>query len=38
LAKDRFRVAGRRLTLHDLGLPMFVVGTERDQVAMAIRV
>jgi polyhydroxyalkanoate synthase len=33
LAEGRFRVAGRRLTLHDLDLPMFVVGTERDQVA-----
>ena len=27
LAEGRFRVAGQRLTLHDLDLPMFVVGT-----------
>ncbi len=33
LAEGRFHVAGRRLTLNDLDLPMFVVGTERDQVA-----
>lgn len=33
LAEGRFRVAGRRLTLNDLDLPMFIVGTERDQVA-----
>lgn len=33
LAEGRFRIAGRRLTLHDLDLPIFVVGTERDQVA-----
>jgi polyhydroxyalkanoate synthase len=33
LAEGRFRVAGRRVTLGDLELPMFVVGTERDQVA-----
>ena len=33
LAEGRFRVAGRRLTLNDMKLPMFVVGTERDQVA-----
>jgi polyhydroxyalkanoate synthase len=33
LAEGRFRVAGRRLALNDLKLPMFVVGTERDQVA-----
>jgi polyhydroxyalkanoate synthase len=33
LAEGRFRVAGRRLTLRDLDLPMFVVGAERDQVA-----
>ncbi len=32
LAEGRFRVDGRQLTLHDLNLPMFVVGTERDQV------
>jgi polyhydroxyalkanoate synthase len=33
LAEGRFRVAGRRLNLSDLDLPVFVVGTERDQVA-----
>ena len=33
LAEGRFRVAGRHVTLSDLELPMFVVGTERDQVA-----
>ncbi len=33
LAEGRFHVAGRRLTLSDLTLPMFVVGTERDQIA-----
>ena len=33
LAEGRFQVAGRRLTLSDLKLPMFVVGTERDAVA-----
>jgi polyhydroxyalkanoate synthase subunit PhaC len=33
LAEGRFRVAGRPLTLKDLDLPMFVLGTERDQVA-----
>ena len=33
LAEGRFCVAGRRLALNDLYLPMFVVGTERDQVA-----
>jgi polyhydroxyalkanoate synthase len=33
LAEGRFRVAGRRLTLNDLKLPMFVVATERDQIA-----
>jgi polyhydroxyalkanoate synthase subunit PhaC len=33
LAEDRFRVAGQRVTLSDLTLPMFAVGTERDQVA-----
>jgi polyhydroxyalkanoate synthase subunit PhaC len=32
LAEGRFRVAGRRLALIDLKLPVFVVGTERDQV------
>jgi polyhydroxyalkanoate synthase len=33
LAEGRFHVDGRTLTLHDLDLPLFVVGTERDQVA-----
>jgi polyhydroxyalkanoate synthase len=33
LAEGRFRVGGRRLTLHDLDLPLFAVGIERDQVA-----
>jgi polyhydroxyalkanoate synthase subunit PhaC len=33
LAEGRFHVAGRRVTLNDMRLPMFVVGTERDQVA-----
>jgi polyhydroxyalkanoate synthase subunit PhaC len=33
LAEGRFHVAGRRLALADLKLPLFVVGTERDQVA-----
>jgi polyhydroxyalkanoate synthase len=33
LAEGRFRIAGRRLNLTDLKLPMFVVATERDQVA-----
>jgi polyhydroxyalkanoate synthase len=33
LAEGRFRVGGRRVTLSDQRLPMFVVGTERDQVA-----
>jgi polyhydroxyalkanoate synthase len=33
LAEGRFRVAGRQLALTDLKLPMFVVATERDQVA-----
>ena len=33
LAEGRFRIAGRRLNLIDLKLPMFVVATERDQVA-----
>ena len=33
LAEGRFRVAGRRLMLRDMDLPMFVVGAERDQVA-----
>jgi len=33
LAEGRFRVTGQRVTLSDLRLPMFVVGTERDQVA-----
>ena len=33
LAEGRFHVAGRRVTLNDMKLPMFVVGTERDQVA-----
>jgi polyhydroxyalkanoate synthase len=33
LAEGRFRVAGRRLTLNELDVPLFVVGTERDQVA-----
>ena len=31
LAMGRFHVAGRRVTLNDMRLPMFVVGTERDQ-------
>jgi polyhydroxyalkanoate synthase len=33
LAEGRYRVDGRQLTLTDLKLPMFVMGTERDQVA-----
>ena len=33
LAEGRLRADGRALTLHDLDLPLFVVGTERDQVA-----
>jgi polyhydroxyalkanoate synthase subunit PhaC len=33
LAEGRFHVGGRRLALIDLKLPVFVVGTERDQVA-----
>jgi polyhydroxyalkanoate synthase len=33
LAEARFRVAGHRVALSDLTLPMFAVGTERDQVA-----
>jgi polyhydroxyalkanoate synthase subunit PhaC len=33
LAEGRFRAAGRQLSLHDLNVPMFVVATERDQVA-----
>jgi polyhydroxyalkanoate synthase len=33
LAEGRFHVAGRRVTLHDISVPLFVVGTERDQVA-----
>jgi polyhydroxyalkanoate synthase len=33
LAEGRFHVAGRRLALADLKLPLFVVGTERDKVA-----
>jgi polyhydroxyalkanoate synthase len=33
LAEGRFHVDGRRVTLNDMSVPMFVVGTERDQVA-----
>ena len=33
LAEGRFKVAGHPLALDDLNLPMFVVGTERDQIA-----
>ena len=33
LAEGRFKVAGHPLALDDLKLPMFVVGTERDQIA-----
>jgi polyhydroxyalkanoate synthase len=33
LAEGRLLAAGRRLSLSDLDLPMFVVGIERDQVA-----
>ena len=33
LAEGRFFVAGRPLALDDIGVPMFVVGTERDHIA-----
>jgi polyhydroxyalkanoate synthase len=33
LAEGRFKVGGHPLALDDLKLPMFVVGTERDQIA-----
>jgi polyhydroxyalkanoate synthase len=33
LAEGRFEVTGQPLTLHDLEIPIFVVATERDQVA-----
>jgi len=38
LAEGRLRVAGRRLALDDMKLPMFVVGTEHDHIARASRI
>jgi polyhydroxyalkanoate synthase subunit PhaC len=33
LAEGRFKVNGRAITVHDIRVPMFVVGTEQDHVA-----
>jgi polyhydroxyalkanoate synthase subunit PhaC len=33
LAEGRFKVDGRAISVHDIRVPMFVVGTERDHVA-----
>jgi polyhydroxyalkanoate synthase len=33
LAEGRFKVGGRPITVHDIRIPIFVVGTEKDHVA-----
>lgn len=33
LAEGRFKVAGRPVTVHDIGVPIFALGTEQDHVA-----
>jgi polyhydroxyalkanoate synthase len=33
LAEGRFKVAGRPVSLHDIRVPMFAVGTEHDHIA-----